>query len=122
MGRVNVHDVKKGMVLMSAVTNKHGNVLLRPGEELTDKSIMLLKSWGITEVDIEGHEGDMGEGKESDGLSPEVLASIEKEVREQFFDFTDNPFMERLCAIVKKSKMKYAAGAPSGNGDATESN
>ena len=122
MSRVNLNDVEEGMVLLSEVSNKHGNVMLKPGDKLTDKTIMLLKSWGITEVDIEGHDGDEVDGKDKDVLSPDIIASIEKEVKGQFFDFTDNPFMERLCGIVKKSKMKCAAEATIGNSDETESN
>jgi len=122
MGTVNVNDVADGMVLLSEVSNKHGNVLLRPGDKLTEKTIMLLKSWGITEVDIQGHDGDMGEGQEKDGLTADIIASIEKEVNEQFFDFTDNPFMERLYGIVKKSRMKCAVEATLGKSDETESN
>jgi len=122
MGTVNLNDVEEGMVLLSAVSNKHGNVMLKQGDKLTEKTIMLLKSWGITEVDIEDHDGDVVEGKEKDGLSSDIIASIEQEVKGQFFDFTDNPFMERLYGIVKKSKMKCAADATLGNSDETESN
>ena len=121
MGTVNLNDVEDGMVLLSEVSNKHGNVLLKPGDKLTGKTIMLLKSWGITEVDIEGHDGDVVEGKDKDILSSDIIASIEQELKEQFFDFTDNPFMERLYGIVKKSKMKCAAEATLGNSDETES-
>ena len=122
MSRVNLNDVEEGMVLLSEVSNKHGNVMLKPGDKLTEKTIMLLKSWGITEVDIEGHDGDVVDGKDKDVLSPDIIASIEKEVKGQFFDFTDNPFMERLYGIVKKSKVKCAAEATIGNSDETESN
>jgi hypothetical protein len=121
MGTVNLNDVEEGMVLLSAVSNKHGNVMLKQGDKLTKKTIMLLKSWGITEVDIEEHDGDVVEGKEKDGLSSDIIASIEQEVKGQFFDFSDNPFMERLYGIVKKSKMKCAAEATLGNSDETES-
>ena len=122
MGTVNLNDVENGMVLLSEVSNKHGNVLLRPGDKLTEKSIMLLKSWGITEIDIKGHDGHVVEGNEKEVLSADSIASIEKEVKEQFFDFADNPFMERLYGIVKKSKMKCAVEATLGNSDENESN
>lgn len=122
MGIVNINDVEEGMVLLSEVSNKHGNVLLKPGDKLAQKTIMLLKSWGVTEVDIEGHDGDAVEGKEKDALSSDIMAAIEREVKEQFFDFTDNPFMERLCGIVKKSKVKCAAETNLGNSDEAESN
>ena len=108
MGLVNVSDLKDGMVVLNPVSNKHGNVLLKKGDTLTEKNIVLLKSWGITEVDIESSERHRAEGMESDGLSPDIIDSIDKEVQEMFPAFEDNPFMEKLFVIIKKAKMKSA--------------
>ena len=108
--------------MLREVSNKHGKVLLRPGDRLTDKNIMLLKSWGITEVEIEGFDGEQPEGKEKDVLPADTIASIEREVKEQFFAFTDNPFMERLYGIVKKAKVKSALEATLESSHETESN
>jgi hypothetical protein len=69
---------------------------------------VLLKSWGITEVDIESPDRHQGEEAGNDAFSPEMVASIDKEVQGMFPEFEDNPLMEKLFAIIKKSKMKSA--------------
>ena len=108
MGLLSVNDLKDGMVLSTAVRNKHGNVLLKKGDTLSEKHIMLLKSWGITEADIEGIDKDQVEKKEKEALSTDVIASIENELKDLFRDFGDNPLMEELYRVTKKTKMKKA--------------
>ena len=66
--------------------------------------------------------GQNGFALTRDASESDIMAAIDKEVKEQFFDFTDNPFMERLCGIVKKSKIKCASEANLGNSDEAESN
>jgi hypothetical protein len=108
MGLLSVNDLKDGMVLSTEVRNKHGNVLLKKGYTLSGKHIMLLKSWGITEADIEGVDKDQVEKQEKEALSTDVMASIEKELKDLFRDFGDNPLMEELYRVTKKFKMKKA--------------
>ena len=105
---LSVNDLKDGMVLSTEVKNKHGNVLLKKGDTLSEKHIMLLKSWGITEADIEGVDKDQVEKKEKEALSTDAMASIEKELKDLFSDFGDNPLMEELYRVTKKFKMKKA--------------
>ena len=108
MGFVNVSELKPGMVVLGEVSNKHGNVLLKKGDSLTEKNIVLLKSWGITEVDIATVENQQSDAEDNAVLSPETLESIEREVREMFPEFQDNPLMEKLYGIVKKNKINSA--------------
>ena len=108
MGLLSVNDLKDGMVLSTEVRNKHGNVLLKKGDTLSEKHIMLLKSWGITEAGVEGVDKDQVEKKEKEALSTDVMASIEKELKDLFRDFGGNPLMEELYRVTKKFKMKKA--------------
>jgi len=108
MGLLSVNDLKDGMVLSTEVRNKHGNVLLRKGDKLCEKHIMLFKSWGITEADIEGIDKNQVEKKEKEALSTDVMVSIEKELNDLFPDFGDNPLMEEIYRVTKKFKMKKA--------------
>jgi hypothetical protein len=87
MGLVNISDLKDGMVVLNPVSNKHGNVLLKKGDTLTEKNIVLLKSWGITEVDIESSDRNQAEETANDALSPEIIASIDKEMQGMFPEF-----------------------------------
>ncbi len=108
MGLLSVNDLKDGMVLSTEIRNKHGNVLLKKGDTLSKKHIMLFKSWGITEADIEGVDKNQVEKREQEALSTDVMASIEKELKDLFRDFGDNPLMEELYRVTKKFKMKKA--------------
>lgn len=108
MGLANVNELKEGMVLQDHVSNRHGNVLLKKGDTLTQKNIVLLKSWGITEVDIGSFDSNQVEGLEKEFLPPEIIASIDSEVKGLFPEFKDNPLMAKLYGIVKKAKMKSA--------------
>ena len=122
MGLVNVSNLKDGMVVLTPVSNKHGNVLLKTGDTLTEKNIVLLKSWGITEVDIESSDRHQAEETANDALSPEIAAAIDKEVQEMFPEFKDNPLMEKLVGIIKKTKLKAATEHNPGLNDETGSN
>ena len=86
MGLVNVSDLKDGMVVLNPVSNKHGNVLLKKGDTLTEKNIVLLKSWGITEVDIESSDRHRAEGIANDALSPEIIEQLIKRFKRCFLN------------------------------------
>ncbi len=120
MGLLSVNDLKDGMVLSTEVRNKHGNVLLKKGDTLSEKQIMLLKSWGITEADIEGVDKDQVEKKEKEALSTDVMASIENEIKDLFRDFGDKPLMEELYRVTKKFKMKKAVEQTHGSSSESE--
>jgi len=122
MGLVNVSNLKDGMMVLTPVSNKHGNVLLKTGDTLTEKNIVLLKSWGITEVDIESSDRHQAEETANDALSPETMAAIDKEVQEMFPEFEDNPLMEKLYGIIKKAKHKSAVENIPGQNNETGSN
>ncbi len=106
MGVLNVDDLKGGMVLTGDVTNKHGNVLLGKGSELSEKHITILKAWGVTEVDVEGVDQAQVEREEAEGLSSEAVASVEEELKELFPDLGDSALMQEIYRVVKKLKMK----------------
>lgn len=108
MGVLHINDLKEGMVLAEDVKNRHGDVLLPEGRPLTAKDILILKTWGITEADVEGIDRDKVEKSEMESLPPSVIASIEKEVSELFPEVNNNPVMQEIYRIVRKSKLKQA--------------
>jgi len=108
MGVLHINDLKEGMVLAENVKNRHGDVLLPEGRPLTAKDILILKTWGITEADVEGIDRDKAEKNEMEALPPSVIASIEKEVAELFPEVNDNPVMQEIYRIARKFKLKQA--------------
>jgi hypothetical protein len=103
---LNINDLKPGMVLADDVTNKHGNVLLGKGNQLSEKHIGVLKAWGVTEVNVEGADREQVDREEAEGLSSEAVASVEEKLKELFPDLGDNHLMQEIYRVVKKFKMK----------------
>jgi len=108
MGVLHINDLKEGMVLAENVKNRHGDVLLPEGRPLAAKDILILKTWGITEADVEGVDRDKVEKSEMESLPPSVIASIEKEVAELFPEVSNNPVMQEIYRIARKFKLKQA--------------
>jgi hypothetical protein len=108
MGVLHINDLKEHMVLAEDVKNRHGDVLLPKGRPLGAKDILILKTWGISEADVEGIDRDKIEKRDMESLPPSVIASIEKEVAELFPEVSDNPVMQEIYRIVRKSKLKQA--------------
>ena len=117
MGVLSVNDLKDGMVLASEVKNKHGNILLKKGNMLSEKHIMLLKSWGITKADIVSVDKEQVEKRKIEELSSDLMISIEEGLKGLFPDDGDNPLMQEIYRIVKKFRMKQAMEQTGGNGD-----
>lgn len=56
MPKKNVEELEEGMVLAEDIKGSQGNLLLTAGVSLTDKHIRVMKTWGISMVEIEGEE------------------------------------------------------------------
>jgi hypothetical protein len=54
MVRVDIEDLKPGMILEHAVKNNQGVLLLETGAKITKKNIRIFKSWGVTGVTVKG--------------------------------------------------------------------
>ncbi len=54
MGMVPIDNLEIGMVLASDVKDRTGRLLLGEGIELTQKHLMIFRTWGIAEADIAG--------------------------------------------------------------------
>ena len=55
MGLVAVADLEPGMVVAKDVKDQGGRIMLRAGNEISEKHLGILKKWGIHDVDVEGH-------------------------------------------------------------------
>jgi HD-like signal output (HDOD) protein len=77
MGKVNVDDLRSGMVLASDLKDSVGRFLLQHGTVIQDKHIQILKSWGITEADIEGLDQKMAAEGIKLQIDPDILKKCE---------------------------------------------
>lgn len=49
-------DLAPGMVLSQDVKDRSGRLLVRTGTELTERSLKVLRTWGVVEVTVEEDE------------------------------------------------------------------
>jgi hypothetical protein len=108
MGILNINDLKEGMTLAADVKNKHGNIMIKQGMTLTEKHIMLLKAWGITDADVEGADRDRLHQEEMRTVSPEVIEAIENELNGIFPPVDGNELMSEIYRIARKLKIRQA--------------
>jgi hypothetical protein len=94
MIKLNIEDIKSGMILAQPVHNRQGVLLLEAGARITNKNIRIFKSWGINEIAI---KGDRSVSKDAAG-DREVRGkeSIAKQLKEKFSDVLDDPVMVEI--------------------------
>jgi len=104
MIRVNIVDLKPGMVLAQPVQNHQGILLLDAGTKITKKNIRIFKSWGVIEVSI---KGELDESKAADETPVAgVKDTVEKELKARFSDVLDDPVMVEIYNAARKQLMK----------------
>ena len=94
MVRVDIEDLKPGMILEQAVKNNQGVRLLDAGARITKKNIRIFKSWGVTDITVKGREiranGTSGQPE------PRIKESEEMHLKEKFADVLDDPVMVEI--------------------------
>jgi hypothetical protein len=107
MAKIPVGQVKVGMIVRSAVADRHGRRLIGEGTELTERHVGALSMWGVPWVDVEGAEVE----NEMDDIPPEAVDSARKEI-DEVFSFTDksHPLIEGLIDIALSRMARKHAG------------
>lgn len=84
MGKVAIESIETGMILASDVHDRSGRMLLGAGAELTQKHLVIFRTWGVLEADIEGHgSDDSGDSIPAD-VDPVEMAAAEREIARIF--------------------------------------
>ncbi|NTV51065.1 MAG: hypothetical protein HGB32_15270 [Geobacteraceae bacterium] len=78
MGKVAVENIETGMVLASDVHDRSGRMLLGAGAELTQKHLVIFRTWGVLEADIVGHGSDETADQIPVDVDPLELAAAEE--------------------------------------------
>ena len=89
-------EVKSGMVLATPVSNLQGVLLLKNGTVLNEKNILMLKSWGVVEVCLEGEPKIENEIRH---FSEDRRKEIEKELERRFSGTLDNDVMVEIMQV-----------------------
>jgi hypothetical protein len=100
MGIISVDNIESGMILADKVYTSKRMMLLPEGVTLTDAHLVTFKTWGITEVNVEGDTG----GGESGELSPEELEELQKELS---FIFKHNDLTTPLIKKIFELACQY---------------
>jgi len=97
---IRMSNIKAGQVAASEVKDRSGRILLSAGTEFTDKTIKMIKSWGVVEVEIVGNVAEPEFGSEIPEIDPEQLHLIELELAQRFrFLNRSHPFINELFEI-----------------------
>ena len=104
MIRVNIADLKPGMVLAHSFRKHQGVMLLGAGTKITKKNIRIFKSWGVIDVSVAGEldepraAGEMPVAEENE--------AVEMELKEKFSDVMADSVMVEIFNAASKLLMK----------------
>ncbi|MDI6790305.1 MAG: hypothetical protein QME44_06430 [Thermodesulfobacteriota bacterium] len=101
---IDLNNAESGMVIAEDTLNSRGSLILKKGTVLTDDLIKKLKSWGVSELCVEG-DGQENTPAISKGIGMEELEG-------RFSDVRGNAIMEKIMAAVRE----YVAGKGSAHG------
>lgn len=91
-----LREVKSGMVLAAPVSNLQGVLLLKNGTVLNEKNILMLKSWGVVEVSL---EGEPQIENETYHFPDDRKKEIEKGLERRFYGTLDDDIMVEIMAV-----------------------
>ena len=100
MKALKLGELSPGMVLAKSVYNYQDVLLLNEGIELSEKSIWILRSWGVTNVWVEGDiEMAPGSDVEPEDQGKEI---IEKQLKEKFSEVLGDQVMVEIMRVARK--------------------
>ncbi|MDD2736134.1 MAG: hypothetical protein PHF56_19560 [Desulfuromonadaceae bacterium] len=108
MGTVAIENIETGMVLASDVRDRSGRMLLGAGAELTQKHLVIFRTWGILEADIEGQGSNDAAGQIPADVDPLELAAAEQALAPLFRHTNLNhPVIIELLRLAALRKVQH---------------
>jgi len=103
-------ELRPGMVVGRPVHNLQNILLLKEGAVVTDKTITVLKTWGVPAIQV---RADM---KSMDGFGgrPDATTrlSIENRMKHKFSGHVDNPVMAEIMRVAQIQIQKRLTNRP----------
>ena len=84
MGKVAIENIEIGMVLAGDVQDRSGRMLLGAGAELTQKHLVIFRTWGVLEADIAGQGNSEPADQIPVDVDPLELAAAEQALTSLF--------------------------------------
>jgi hypothetical protein len=97
MQRIPLVDAEPDMILATDVVNDQQMLLLKKGTALSAKNIKMLKSWGVSAIDIEA--GPIAEPNIEISDRTTVLAEIEVRMLKKFEQLDDDEVMHEIRRV-----------------------
>ncbi|MHB8123042.1 MAG: hypothetical protein ACYDG4_12900 [Desulfuromonadaceae bacterium] len=110
MGKVAIENIETGMVLAGDVHDRTGRMLLGAGAELTQKHLVIFRTWGVLEADIVGQGDDEAASQIPADVDPVELAAAEQELA-HLFQHTNrtHPAIAELMRLAALRKVQHGA-------------
>ncbi|MDD2365937.1 MAG: hypothetical protein PHN84_07200 [Desulfuromonadaceae bacterium] len=110
MGKVAIDNIETGMVLAADVHDRSGRMLLGAGAELTQKHLVIFRTWGVLEADIVGEGNDESSDAIPADVDPAELLAAEQSLEPLFCHTTrDHPVMLELMKLAALRKVQHVA-------------
>ena len=114
MGKVNIANLREGMVLADNLVDTTGRCLLTQGSVVQMRHIHIMKSWGITEADVEGVDQEQAASSAMAEIDPELIKKCEDYIA-PFFN-RSNQEHEVMQEIKRQSVLRLARKWPGNSG------
>ena len=106
MGLTHINDLKPGMILDEEVRDINGRLLLKKNKKIQSSHIRIFKIWGVTEVNIQGNNGD--QSPSTGTVSPEQIEKIEKDTKSLFRHVDlEHPAIKEIFRISVEFRSKH---------------
>jgi hypothetical protein len=109
MTKVKIKDLQEGMILAGDVKDQNGMLIVSQGQSISEKHLRTFKTWGITEIDIEGNMGDRAEVGPAEKNAVIVSEEVKEKV-DELFRYTDKQHpatveLMELCILRKTESL-----------------
>ena len=107
MTKLKIKSLKEGMVLADDIRDHNGMLILSQGQIITEKHLRTFKSWGITEIDIEGAVEEEDKAGPIEKNEKNIPAEVKEKV-DELFRYTDkqHPAIAELMELCKLRKIE----------------
>ncbi len=98
--RVDLQEIEPGMRLARSVYNLEGELLLKQGEVITPDHLLLFRTWGVGQFEVEGS----GEGEER------IEGEVAEEVESIFSSVEKTEVVEEIKGAAKRIRANRRKG------------
>jgi hypothetical protein len=110
MTRTRLDELRPGMVAARPVYNLHNILLLQEGAVLTEKTLRVLKTWGVSAVHV--RNGTEPPESENPAAGTQASASLLEDLRERYRGDPGQPAAREILRVAALRIEKRTQGRP----------